>query len=738
MSASCRLRVQGLADSSALTAVIQRSGKRDVARAVFDRLSRFQGTPVQGEAKADLETAEQELREGTARLQDAFVTLMRSALSHYGQNGREGESALDLDAIKERIERLERRQRSPSPVDKGKGKERVSERPPTPPRPASPTPTQGDATVAPKVAPEAAKAAEGSHPPEEGKKGRARAILNEILRRLEEIEGKVDGIEQTYEEVTNDVAVLDTDLHLQTERIDRMLGRRRQRLSRIQTADVTGNSTEATSRKQTEEASAPPDGGVEAGEGVAAKEAREAPATQDRDGEQDMDIDDESEAGAAAPQTVSSPKPDLAVALKASSPKPDSNIADEMAKLREQMANMEERLTALQSTAKAEAEAPAAKSGAIGTPASPAADTSPKAPSTLPLPPIPQAKEGSPAGGPSPATIEALDNMRASLAHMSTQLAQLQERADSALTTSQVEAILEKERAEMEKRVQGAVQALLDRERASIVKETLEATHGPVLEHITKALPKLVQNEVKELAHKANQRREEHSTSMSKTTSNHSTQSVPVGVGAGGAGAVRSPVSATAQIPRASPPVPLQHRLSLPQAAPASSQAQARSNSHPTLTTFVSDRVPSPTDAYSAPFHFAAPTDDKSAAGTDGEGVRRLGRSYFGQSGAAERERPAETTSCRAACRAAGSAPTVTSKGQQCHPPAQLEPQQQPLHPRVHGHDPPNGRTSIPSPSPAPAEEQHKPRDIHPGATPQCHRECQRESDQCEPKPGHD
>lgn len=573
-------------------------------------------------------------------------------------------------------------------------------------------------------------------PPEEGKKGRARAILNEILRRLEEIEGKVDGIEQTYEEVTNDVAVLDTDLHLQTERIDRMLGRRRQRLSRIQTEDTTGKSTEeAISRKPTEEPRAAPDGGVEAGEGVAAKEAREAPATQDRNGEQDMDIDDDSEAGTAAPRAVSSPKPDIGVPQSASPPKRGTNLVDEMAKLRDQMANMEERLMALQSTAKAEAEAPAATSGAIGTTASSAADTSPKAPSTLPLPPIPQAKEGSPAGGPSPATIEALDNMRASLAHMSTQLAQLQERADSALTTSQVEAILEKERAEMEKRVQGAVQALLDRERASIVKETLEATHGPVLEHITKALPKLVQNEVKELAHKANQRREEHSTSMSKTTSNHSTQSVPVGVGAGGAGAVRSPVSATAQIPRASPPVPLQHRLSLPQAAPASTQAQARSNSHPTLTTFVSDRVPSPTDAYSAPFHFAAPIDDKSAAGTDGEGVRRLGRSYFGRSGAAERERPAETTSCRAACRAAGSAPTVTSKGQQCHPPAQLEPQQQPLHPPVHGHDPPNRRTSIPSP--APAEEQHKPRDIHPGATPQCHRECQRESDQCEPKPDH-
>lgn len=484
-----------LADGRALTAVIQRSGRREVARAVADRLSKFGGGTAE-DAKRKLEAAEEEVRVRTVALQVALATLLRSALAPTGV-GVDGEA---VQAIRARVERLEGRarepspqrrspsprrgsrsprRRSPSPLDKGKGKE-----------PAPPASESDD------------KGAETAAEQRDSKRGRARVLLEQVLARLEEVESKAENAVEQYQQVADDLSVLGTDVLLQSDQIEELDTHVRKRRRRAADAEEP--------RAQSAKATAEPEGNP--------------PAPTRSPSEADMDIDDASEDGeirervdgrSAAPKLVPPPV----------TPKPaDPGLADEMAKLRQQMAAMEQRLNLMQAAAPAKTEAADAnKPDAEG--AQPRASAS-STHRELSLPPSESAL--------SPAvTFEALGKIRQTLCDMSKHLAGLQSRVD-AFTNVDIQAMLVAERTY----VQDAVQRLLDSKWQETVGAATAAMASKIDEHIARAVPVVVAQEIRALAAK--------SPNLARTTNSQSAP--PPGAGT------------TPQ----SPTIPLQQRLSLP------------------------------------------------------------------------------------------------------------------------------------------------------------------------------
>lgn len=514
--------------NSALAVVVQQFGRREVARAIVDRLSKFAGEPVQGSARRDLDAAERDVRDSTWRLQDALASVLRS--SELGGGKGDAAAGLDLDALRDRIERLERRQRSPSPLDRGKGREvEASQRPPSQPPPSLPPPPPSPPEKADhhEAIPVSALLEDDAHPDGlEGKRGRARALLEEVLRRLEEVEEKADLATLGFEDISNDVAVLETDILLQSDDIKDIAKRvtRRSRRPTTEPAAIEGDTQEGEARQERDGA-------------------------EDRAGEEDMELDEESEAGAArAPVSVSAN----------ATPKPKSQtdeLADEMARLREQMATVEQRLNQLQSTSTA-SEVVAEPTNSAPADANPPPHTAALA---VPMAPNPESLSKA-------VTLEALTKLRTILGDMAKQLTTLQQRVDMVVSASEVEAMLEKERVNMMKQVQDAVQGILDQDRERVAKEVEEAVVARLDEHVNSVLPGLVHRELRQLAEKRTTR-QEGATAMATTESNLSAQSLPVGVGAGGGpgGGLQS------SAPLNSPGIPLQHRLSAPPSAQDSS-----------------------------------------------------------------------------------------------------------------------------------------------------------------------
>jgi hypothetical protein len=484
--------------------------RRDVARAVADRLAKFGGAPggAADNARRKLEDAEEEVRIGTVALHDAVVTLLRRALS----GASTGVDSDAVETIRARVEKLEQRVRSPSP-----------RRPRSPsPRRRSPTPVDKGKGKEPAPPSESAGEEEAHADQRDPKRGRARALLEEVLARLEDVEGMAENAMQAYQQVADDISVLNMDFIEQGDVIEELsaLVQKRKRKRRASDADES----RATSAKAT-------------------AEPEERPASQSRTGEADMEIDEDSEDGEVhEAERSEKPVPRIVLALPPIPPKPkpdasapaapdNSGLVDEMAQLREQMAAMEQRLNEMQ--AAAPAVAPATTEAAdVDQPDKSddkSADPAASAAATLRELSLPQNEAAL-----SPAmTLDNFGKIRETLEDMSKHLASLQARVD-AFAKVDVQTMLDTERAQ----VQTAVQNLLDSKWHDVVAATETAIIGKLDEHIARAVPAVVAREIRALAAK--------SPNLARTKGSQS-----------------APPPGASPTPQ-SPTVPLQQRLSLP------------------------------------------------------------------------------------------------------------------------------------------------------------------------------
>lgn len=131
--------------------------------------------------------ADMESRHGSAALRDAFIDLWARA-----EGVDKGSGGVVWEDVRERLRRLE---------------ETASRVPPAPP--TQPAPPSQPATPRPALKPSATKDndvpmdTEPSSPPKDGKRGRARELLEDVIARLESVEGMREGFEERLEEFEN-------------------------------------------------------------------------------------------------------------------------------------------------------------------------------------------------------------------------------------------------------------------------------------------------------------------------------------------------------------------------------------------------------------------------------------------------------------------------------------------------------------------------------------------------------
>ncbi|CAK9785827.1 hypothetical protein CC85DRAFT_287678 [Cutaneotrichosporon oleaginosum] len=477
-------QVEALA--SALTSVIQRSGRREVARAVAERLKRFGGGTAE-DAQRQVEAAEEDVRTGTVALQLAFVTLLRSALVANGRLGMDDEA---VEAIRVRVERLERRVRSPSPERRSPPPPRHPAVPPMPATGFKPTRRGARGKRLGEIEREEGSS-EQSAEERDAKRGRARALLEEVLARLEIVEGKADSAVESHLQVADDVSVLESNLLFQDDKLDELIKRISRRRPKESDAGDPPSTAEATEKQQS---------------------AR--PAIQSSGGEADMDIDgseeedgevrekekddgggdnsgggDVRESSVTASAAIELLLPTNSSATARHQPG-DRGLVDEMTRLREQMALMERRLDGMQSAGPAASTEATDVDKPDGEPTRPQPEASSQQPK---LSPPPNEVESPPSVSP-----EELNAIWKTLRDLSAQFAGLQLRVD-ALSKVDVAAMIQAERGH----IQTAVQNLLTTKWKEMMAGAEAAMEARLEAHIVRAVPAVLAQEIRAAAAKS-------------------------------------------------------------------------------------------------------------------------------------------------------------------------------------------------------------------------------------------
>ncbi|GMK54856.1 hypothetical protein CspeluHIS016_0114420 [Cutaneotrichosporon spelunceum] len=453
-------QVEALAE--ALTAVIQRSGRREVARAVVERLANYVSAggvgdaDTQSDARRRLDLAEEDVRSGMARVRTELAAVLRSQGG--GQGG--GAGTEDLEAIRARLDQLERG---------------LGNRPPSPtalpfPRPPFPPPLD---KAKGKALPEEEEDGEISVTSTTSRRGRARALLDQVLLRLGEVEDKAENAMLGYQEVADDLSVLDSDVIFQSDRIDelnRFVHGRRRRPGEVAKADEPAQSETGEADMEIDE---------------------------DREGEEGeiQEGDSQQQAiqpGVALPRPVdpgsaASPKPVYTAPAGPSSGIP--GLGDEIERLREQMTAMEQRLNAMQGISSAPPTADVTDVDMPDADMPTAEGPAPHRESSQPpseAPPAPPAPSGT------------LDDLHQTIKQMSKQLESLEARVDG-FTKAELQALLEAERAH----VQTTVQNLLDSQVHEIIAAASADALAKLDEQIARTVPVIVAREIRALAAKS-------------------------------------------------------------------------------------------------------------------------------------------------------------------------------------------------------------------------------------------
>lgn len=210
------------------------TSKRELATRALYRLEGFNANDAAlADALRKVDIAERGLHAETTALQDTFVELIQRALSRPG--AREGNvDALQLEALRDRIAKIEDgyvNVRAAQTVDsKGKGKaEQIdSPTPPPPSQPAPPPPpsppleveVNNDVEMAVAVEDDDTPAPESKSPG--SKRGRARALLESVLDRLEAVEDQVANVINQVDDFENMVADRDIETAEMVERYEEM------------------------------------------------------------------------------------------------------------------------------------------------------------------------------------------------------------------------------------------------------------------------------------------------------------------------------------------------------------------------------------------------------------------------------------------------------------------------------------------------------------------------------------